>query len=100
MFTTDWRAGLHLLPEYMQGAMERWVEHGISPGSFLRAVLENDLMRAMSAADSENSYRLRDYAMYLYNYAPVGCYGNIDRVQAWENHRGLQKYLQEGVDSI
>lgn len=80
---------LEMLPVHMRDAMQRYIESGIEPGGFLRAVLENDLMHAVGKADEINRERLPDYAMYLYNYAPGQCHGNPERVYEWITRGGL-----------
>ncbi len=59
-----------LLPEHMREGMRRYIEKGAEVGSFLMAVLSNDLMEAAGRADHINLERLADYAHFLYNYAP------------------------------
>jgi hypothetical protein len=71
------------LPEHMQGAMQRYMEYGIEPGSFLTAVLCNDLMGAVGRADSINRDRLNDYATWLYNNAPPPSFGSREKFEAW-----------------
>lgn len=77
------------LPEHMQDAMRLWVERGIEAGSFLMAVLSNDLMGALGKADDVNINRLKDYGMFLYNEVPGGCYGSREKVRAWSEKGGL-----------
>ena len=43
-----------LVPKTLIDSLERYVEHHIKPGSFLRAVLENNLVEAVSRADFIN----------------------------------------------
>ena len=38
------------LPPHMHDVMRLYIEHGIEPGSFLTAVLSNDLMKALGKA--------------------------------------------------
>lgn len=71
------------IPEHMRGGLARYIEHHIEPGSFLRAVLENDLKGAISYADSTNRFLLFDYVNYLYNDAPSVCWGSPEKVAAW-----------------
>ena len=79
------------IPEYMHGAVSRWIMHGISPGSFLLAVLRNDLRGAAECADDENRRLLYQYVFFLYNYAPSGCWGSPVRVDEWaEMHRAAR----------
>lgn len=95
----QWREKLVMLPEHMQGAMERWIEHGMLPGGFLTAVLTNDLFDAFGKADMVNRNRIHDYIVYLYNYAPAVCYGNPEKVRAWFDRQGLQNEQRVKYDA-
>jgi hypothetical protein len=66
-----------------------YITHGIEPGSFLSAVLTNDLMGALGRADDQNVRLLREYGMILYNDSPSGCYGSPERFAAWIKAGGL-----------
>lgn len=90
-----WKEKLHMLPDHMQGAMERYIEHGMLPGSFLTAVLENDLFEAVGRADEVNKYSLPQYVMFLYNYAPSGCYGSREKIERWVIYRQSQVDTQD-----
>ena len=79
--------------DYMQEGVKRWVEHGVMPGSFLRAVLENDLKGAVGNADSNNLAALRYWVEWFYDYAPAGCWGSALKVRAWQDHQGFEGYL-------
>ncbi len=71
------------LPEHMQGAMQRYIDNGIEPGSFLLAVLCNDLAGAVGRADSVNRARINDYVMWMHNDAPAACHGSREKVAEW-----------------
>jgi hypothetical protein len=75
--------GRHLIPPYMWGGLERYFVNHVPPGSFLTAVLENDLMEAFARADDTNSENLRKYAQFLYCFAPRGSYGSAAAVRDW-----------------
>lgn len=77
------------LPEYMRDGMQLYIEEGILPGSFLKAVLSNDLMGALGKADETNLAALPAYGRFLYNEAPCGCYGSPAVVASWCNSGGL-----------
>lgn len=74
---------LHLIPSHMHGAVRRYFFNGIAPGSFLTAVLSNDLMGALGKGDDENRNALPQYGVFLYNYVPAGSFGSPERVNAW-----------------
>ncbi len=45
------------LPEHMQDGMRRYIENGIEGGSFMMAVLCNDLMGAIVVVDRKGDKR-------------------------------------------
>lgn len=81
----DWT----LIPDHMIGGLRRYFENGIRPGEFLTAVLSNDLRGAFERADHINERRVRDYMVFLYNYAPYGSWGSPEQFKAWIDHKGL-----------
>jgi hypothetical protein len=72
-----------MIPEHTQGALHRYVEQGLEPGGFLTSVLTNDLMGAISRADSDNIRVLKDICTFIYNNVPSNAWGNSDKVHAW-----------------
>lgn len=64
----------------LYGALERYLNHGINPGSFLTAVLENDLKEAFGRADIMNSANLKNIVGYIYNHLPSNSWGSKERV--------------------
>jgi len=72
-----------ILPEHMQESMRRYIEEGARPGSFLSAVLENNLVRAFSRADEINSIYMINFARFLYNEAPLDAWGSEQAVRDW-----------------
>jgi hypothetical protein len=83
----DYKAWLELIPEHMRGSVTRWIEMGFPApklmGRFLQAVLTNDLMNSFAYADDENRAGMRGWVMFLHNYAPSGCYGSKEKLDAW-----------------
>lgn len=77
------------IPAHMYGGMKRYILHGIPPGSFLTAVLSNDLMGALGKADEDNRVALHAYGMFLYNDAPSPCHGSPEKVRAWIAKGGM-----------
>jgi len=63
---------------------------GIEPGSFLLAVLSNNLTEAFGRADYINQQSMKDYCSFLYNYAPRGCWGSKETVNEWIESGGLK----------
>lgn len=73
----------HGIPDYMHGAIERYVFDGIHPGDFLTALFSNDFMEAAIRADSTNIECFRAYAMLFYNDLPRGCWGSPELMREW-----------------
>lgn len=77
-------------PSYMKEPVERWVLHGIEPGDFLCAVLQNDLKEACIRADENNQKCLFGYVKFLYGWSPEGCWGSREKFVAWAKKGGLE----------
>lgn len=78
----------------MHDSIADWIETARIPprlmGSFMRAVLTNDLMGAFGHADEQNAAAMRAWTMFLYNDAPSECYGSAEKLQAWHERGGLR----------
>lgn len=77
------------LPEHCRHGMKLYIERGILPGSFLQAVLANDLMGAFGRADDINRSRIQDYVTFLYNEVPAMCWGSREAIRRWVERGGL-----------
>lgn len=69
--------------EDLFGALERYLNHGIMPGSFLTAVLENNLVEAIGRADFMNSANLKNIVGYIYNHMPSTSWGSPMKVREY-----------------
>ena len=79
------------IPHYMHGAIIRYYENGIAPGSFLEALINNDLKETFGRADDTNIKRIRSYIMWFYNEAPAGSWGYDGAVDKW-----IESFKDEG----
>lgn len=77
------------LPEQNRAGAKLWIEQGVLPGDFLRAVISNQLKESFMYADSENINRMFDVVSFWYNEAPSECWGSLDKVAKWFSHSGL-----------
>lgn len=82
---THWRKGMVDcgVPDHMHDGIILYLKDGIEPGNFMRAVLENNLMEAMGAADHINRGRMFNICQFMYSYAPSQSHGSRERVAAW-----------------
>lgn len=71
------------LPPHMREGARLYVEHGIEPGSFLRAILENNFVDAVAKADCYNELALKDWARWLYWELPSNAWGSPGKVNAY-----------------
>lgn len=69
--------------ENIKHSLKLYVEHKISTGSFLEAVLSNDLFDAVGRADATNVKQLDDIVKYIYNELPSNCWGSREIVREW-----------------
>ena len=76
------------IPEHGKEALARYVIQHIKPGGFLTAVLQNDLVTAVGNADSKNIKNIPAYVSWLYNWAPISCWGSRINVKEWLESRG------------
>lgn len=72
-----------MIEERFKESIDRYVKHGIPTGSFLNAVLENNLKEAVGRADHHAILNLKDIVIYLYNDVPSTCWGSPEKVKNW-----------------
>ncbi len=72
-----------LLPDHMHQAMKMFLFDRIEPGSFLTAVLCNDLRGAIGRADHINKRKICDIVSFCMNVLPAVAWGSEDRVRSW-----------------
>lgn len=75
------------LPEGLRGGFARWYLFGVKAGSFVQAVIENDLIGAFANADEINQRRMLAIVSWVYNHMPVGTFRKAS-AQIWHEHRG------------
>lgn len=71
------------IPEPLQYGLVNYFEHRLQPGSFLRAVLENDHQRAMQLGDEEARAALLVIVTWCFCNAHRDSFGSKDVVADW-----------------
>ena len=89
---------LEMLPPHMHDGVALWITRGIEPGSFLHAVICNNLGDAVARADDINGKCLREWVMFFYNYAPSLCWGSPSLAREWCERGGLLGRVKPGDD--
>jgi hypothetical protein len=67
----------------MLGVIQRYVLHRVRPGSFLTAIITNDLQEAVGHADDETLSNIPAFVAYFYNEAPQACWGSQEKMDRW-----------------
>jgi len=79
--------------------IDEYIENGVPLGSFLYAVLTNDLITAISKADDVNKLHIPDIVTYLLNYLPSVAYGSEKNVKDWMlDHKNEEDWLAEDIE--
>lgn len=77
------------VPHNLQEGLEAYVLTGRPVGNYLTAVLENDLLEAVSRGDDASLAGIKGTVQFLYNYSPRNCWGSRAKVSAWMDQGGL-----------
>lgn len=80
------------IPPHMQEAIRRYVVQGLKPGSFLTAVITNDLKSAVFSADATNLPLLPLYVRWFHNVPPGSCQGSAANMNEWMNARSQDTF--------
>ena len=86
------------LIEHSMPSIKRYIEEGVEPGGFLKAVINNDLGYACSQADDINLWLIPVYATWLYNEAPSSSHGYNNAVRDWRDHIKFNKTQESLID--
>ncbi|MCA1776083.1 MAG: hypothetical protein LC676_10870 [Loktanella sp.] len=84
----DWAAAN--LPGHMLPGIARYLILGVRPGSFLCAMLTNDLGATVLRADEANFGRIGLWVKWLHNFAPPRSFGGEAFMQRWVETGGLR----------
>jgi hypothetical protein len=71
------------VPPQLHDGLVLYLTAHIPPGSFLTAVLSNDLIHAVNRGDDDCLRELAAIVRWLYRYAPHGAWGSVASVEAW-----------------
>ena len=69
--------------QHVVAGLRRYFEEGLLPGSFLEALLSNQLKQACERADDINQRLICDWVKWLYNHAPTRAWGSPEAVARW-----------------
>lgn len=82
------------IPEGMHDGYVLYLVWGFHPGSFLVAVLSNNLLEAFKRADVFNREAMFQHVAFLCDNAPADAWGSPENVAAWvQKHREARQAL-------
>lgn len=85
------RMGQYAIPEHCRDGLAGYLTKEYKHiGSFLTALLSNDLKETFARADDVNSAAIQSYICFLYNCAPSGSWGSPARVKDWLSSESAQ----------
>jgi hypothetical protein len=82
------------LPPLVRRAVEHYIQRGWPPGSFVGALLRNDLHAAVTHADPHSLAALPGLVFWLAWHAPEDCWGTPDKVEGWLAAGGLEGWSE------
>lgn len=77
------------VPVHNHESLNAYIMDGRPVGSFLHAVLTNNLRDSFGQADRINTTFLRETVSWLYNHAPCDCWQSPQKVEEWKAAGGL-----------
>lgn len=78
-------------------SIDRYIKYGYSPGTFLEAVLFNNLTESLDFADEQNSRDLREICKYINEKAPSAAWGDEEKVYRWQKVGGMRGMMEAAV---
>lgn len=78
-----WKLAECQVPEHLHEGLVLYFMHHKKPGSFLLAVLQNNLSDACGRADETSGRHFPEIMRFLYCHAPGVAWGNDELVRAW-----------------
>lgn len=77
-----------MIPNRIKEAILDHVYKGTPCGTFVTAVLENNLRDAIGHADEECYDNIMDIVSFCYNKIPCNCWGSDEIVEKWRKKGG------------
>ena len=79
-----YQTGRFYISPYMMTVIKNYIEGGYQPGSFLTAVICNDLRGVINQAGwDENMRNIPAFVIFFCNKAPADCWGSQEKMELW-----------------
>ena len=86
------------LPDSLKNVIEDYIEFGHNPGSFVMAVMENNLISSIKHMDPLADYTLEDVVEYVYENVPAECFGSLLTVASHIRMKKAESIIMEEKD--
>jgi len=84
------------IDDHLKESIINFYLDAVPTGSFLKAVLSNDLVGAVGRADRRNIKVLKTIVSFVYNEIPGECWGNKKIVENWTGaDEQIKEYYKE-----
>ena len=87
---SDFGRQIEKLPSHMRQSVACYVAHGWPIGGFLVALFSDQLVAAFNRADDDNAAAMQTWVRFIYNHVPTPCWGNPEKVAAWQEAQGFR----------
>lgn len=81
---------LIVLPPMMRTSLDGYIRDGRELGSFLSAVISNDLLGAFARADQHSAKHLQDIVLYCSATLPAAAWGSAETVANWRRKKAAE----------
>ena len=78
------------VPAHLVQGLGSYIENGILPGSFLQALICNNLAKTLYCADGRGFAALPGLIEFLQEKAPSACWGSAEAMELWKARRGIR----------
>ena len=85
------------VPDHTREALERYFLYAFEPGSFVKAVLCNDLVSSVARADHFNKPAIAGIVEWIVNNAPDGSWGHEDYYKEWIAKGPAYQHFQKSI---
>lgn len=87
-----------IIPDSVLQEINSFVLKGTPTGSFVSAVLRNDLKLAIGTGGPSALAAIRKVVSYMYNRVPSMCYGDAESIQSWRERICSGEKAEDIVD--
>lgn len=88
-----------VISQEMMAEIDRYINERKEPSSFLKAVVCNDLRKAVIFAEADELPNIPAFVTYFYNEAPSLCWGSALRLKRWLTKTELKAHHENETDS-